>query len=341
MKSEIKGRIVALNISKKKGVPKTNVESVNLITDWGIEGDVHAGNWHRQISFLALESVNKMREKGLNVRPGAFAENITTEFVDIPNLHIGDIVKVRNAEFEITQIGKECHSKCAIYYKAGDCVMPREGIFARVIVGDKITVGDELSVFSNENKISSAILAGGGNTRMGTNKALLLFDGKTFIQRTNDLLKDNFHSSIIISDKDEEYYSANLKIQHDIYKACGPLGGIHSALVNSEAESVFIISCDLPLITTDIIRQLLILSADVVVPSYKNIIQPLCGIYRRSLLPSLETFLNNGGRKVHDFIKTVNSVVVPFDSVNFPVNPFMSINTPEQYETLITEVVDD
>ncbi len=158
MKSELKGKIVALNISKKKGIPKTNVECVKLVADWGIEGDVHAGNWHRQISFLALESIEKMRAKGLNVRPGAFAENITTEFVDIPNLHIGDIVKVGNAEFEITQIGKECHSKCAIYYKAGDCVMPREGIFARVLKGGIIKVEDEIIIITEQESVSVGVM---------------------------------------------------------------------------------------------------------------------------------------------------------------------------------------
>lgn len=155
---EMIGKIVALSISKKKGIPKTNVESVNLIADWGIEGDVHAGNWHRQISFLALESIEKMRAKGLNVRPGAFAENITTEFLDIPNLHLGDIVKVRNAEFEITQIGKECHSKCAIYYKAGDCVMPREGIFGRVLKGGIIKVEDEIIIITEQVPVSVGVL---------------------------------------------------------------------------------------------------------------------------------------------------------------------------------------
>jgi MOSC domain-containing protein YiiM len=158
MKSELKGKIVSLNISKKKGIPKTNVERVKLVADWGIEGDVHAGKWHRQISFLALESIEKMRAKGLNVRPGAFAENITTEFVDIPNLHIGDLVKVGNAEFEITQIGKECHSKCAIYYKAGDCVMPREGIFARVLTGGIIKVEDEIIIITEQESVSVGVM---------------------------------------------------------------------------------------------------------------------------------------------------------------------------------------
>ncbi len=142
------GKIVAISISKKRGIPKTNVPSADLIENHGIEGDAHAGNWHRQVSFLALESINKMRKAGLpKLRPGAFAENITTEFIDIPNLQIGSQIKIgQDAVLEITQIGKECHSKCAIFVKIGDCVMPKEGIFAKVIKPGKIFEGDEVVV---------------------------------------------------------------------------------------------------------------------------------------------------------------------------------------------------
>jgi len=142
------GKVVAISISKKKGIPKTNVQSAKLIENFGIEGDVHAGNWHRQVSFLALESIDKMREKGLpNLRPGAFAENITTEFLELPDLEVGTRMKIgKEAELEITQIGKECHSRCAIFYKVGDCVMPREGIFAKVVRGGEIFVGDEIKI---------------------------------------------------------------------------------------------------------------------------------------------------------------------------------------------------
>ena len=146
-----KGKILALSISKKKGIPKTNVAEVKLKENWGIEGDVHAGNWHRQISFLAMESIEKMRAKGLNVRPGAFAENITTEFIDIPNLTVGDEVHIGETVLEITQIGKECHQKCAIFYKAGDCVMPREGIFAKVLKDGEIKTGDECVIYHKQN----------------------------------------------------------------------------------------------------------------------------------------------------------------------------------------------
>lgn len=142
------GKIAAISISKKKGIPKTNVRSARAIKNHGIEGDVHAGNWHRQVSILALESIDEMRKKGLsNLRPGAFAENITTEFISLPQLEIGTKIKVgKETELEVTQIGKECHNKCAIFFTVGDCVMPREGIFARVIKGGEIFIGDEIII---------------------------------------------------------------------------------------------------------------------------------------------------------------------------------------------------
>ncbi|GMU85033.1 MAG: hypothetical protein AMXMBFR48_02750 [Ignavibacteriales bacterium] len=144
------GRITAISISKKKGIPKTNIASAKLIESHGIEGDIHAGNWHRQVSFLALESIEKMRQKGLpNLRPGAFAENLTTEFLDLPNLEIGTRIRIgKEAELEITQIGKECHDKCAIFVKVGDCVMPREGIFAKVLNSGEIKVDDKVEIIN-------------------------------------------------------------------------------------------------------------------------------------------------------------------------------------------------
>lgn len=142
------GNVVAISVSDTKGTAKTNVASAQLRPDWGIEGDAHAGTWHRQVSLLAMESIEKMRAKGLKVGPGAFAENITTEFIDVPHLSVGDRVHIGETELEITQIGKECHARCAIFQAAGDCVMPREGIFARVVVGGPIRVGDPVRVAS-------------------------------------------------------------------------------------------------------------------------------------------------------------------------------------------------
>lgn len=141
------GKIVAVCTSKGKGERKTNVGRGVLIVEHGLEGDGHAGPWHRQVSLLAMESIQKMRDKGLDVGPGDFAENITTEGIDLPSLPVGTRLKIGDKAFgQVTQIGKECHDRCAIYYQAGDCVMPREGIFIRVTEGGEIKVGDAVEV---------------------------------------------------------------------------------------------------------------------------------------------------------------------------------------------------
>ncbi|MDH7489303.1 MAG: MOSC domain-containing protein [Anaerolineae bacterium] len=139
----MQGRIVAVCTSTKKGVAKKDVGQAEARVNWGLVGDAHAADWHRQVSLLALESIEKMRALGLKVRPGSFAENLTTEGIDLLALPIGSSVRVGNdVILEITQHGKICHEKCAIYRAAGDCVMPREGIFARVITGGMIRTGD-------------------------------------------------------------------------------------------------------------------------------------------------------------------------------------------------------
>ncbi|MFZ1729367.1 MAG: MOSC domain-containing protein [Bacteroidota bacterium] len=145
------GSVVALSTSAEKGIAKSNREEVRLIEDWGIEGDAHAGKWHRQVSLLAIESIEKIHALGLAVQPGAFAENITTKGVDLLSLHIGDKIRVGEAELEITQIGKECHSRCAIFEQVGDCVMPREGLFARVLQGAVVQVGSTVSFVSSSD----------------------------------------------------------------------------------------------------------------------------------------------------------------------------------------------
>ncbi|AGL00820.1 MOSC domain-containing protein [Desulfoscipio gibsoniae] len=141
------GYVVAVCTSPKKGMRKKNVGTGRLVAEHGIEGDAHAGPWHRQVSLLALESVQKMRDVGLDVNPGDFAENITTVGLDLVALPIGTkIVIGGEALGEVTQIGKECHTRCAIYQQAGDCVMPKEGIFIKVLNGGTVRVGDEVRV---------------------------------------------------------------------------------------------------------------------------------------------------------------------------------------------------
>jgi molybdopterin adenylyltransferase len=141
-----RGSIAAISVSTEKGVPKSNVSQGRLIENWGMEGDAHAGAWHRQISLLAVESIMKMGALGAQARAGDFAENITTRNVDLSILQVGDHIILGDCELEITQIGKECHSRCSIYARIGDCVMPREGLFARVVRGGLVRVGDAIQV---------------------------------------------------------------------------------------------------------------------------------------------------------------------------------------------------
>ena len=137
-------QVVAVCISENKGERKTPVASVELRENHGIVGDAHAGEWHRQVSLLAQESIDKMRKLGLDVNAGDFAENITTNGIDLVSLPIGSRLQIGETLLEVTQIGKECHTRCAIFYQAGDCVMPKEGIFVKVITGGTVKPGDEI-----------------------------------------------------------------------------------------------------------------------------------------------------------------------------------------------------
>jgi len=138
--------VLAVCTSQRKGIRKHDVGEAELRPDWGIVGDAHAADWHRQVSLLAWESIEKMRALGLNVNTGSFAENITTEGISLVDLPIGTRLRLGETLVEVTQIGKECHSRCAIYTQAGDCVMPREGIFVRVHEGGRVRAGDTIVV---------------------------------------------------------------------------------------------------------------------------------------------------------------------------------------------------
>lgn len=144
--------LVSINISDKKGMRKSPVPSVEIGPE-GLAGDAHSGDWHRMVSLLAEESIEKMRAMGLDVHPGDFAENLTVRGLDLLALPIGSRLRVGgSAVLEITQHGKECHTRCAIYHQAGDCVMPKEGIFARVVETGHVRTGDEVSPLGGGEK---------------------------------------------------------------------------------------------------------------------------------------------------------------------------------------------
>ena len=150
------GKILAICISEKKGTQKKPVESARLVEEWGIEGDAHVGKWHRQVSMLSFEKIEAFREKGADVDFGAFGENLVVEGFDLSKVPVGTKFQIGEAILELTQIGKECHSHCAIYKVMGDCIMPREGIFAKVLRGGMISEGDEITV--EKRPLRAAIL---------------------------------------------------------------------------------------------------------------------------------------------------------------------------------------
>lgn len=138
------GKIIAICISERRGTEKKNIGECNVIEGFGLENDAHGGNWHRQVSLLSYNRVLDFNEKGGAVEDGAFGENILVEGIDFKTLPIGTLFKCNDVILELTQVGKECHAHCEIYKRVGDCIMPREGVFAKVIHGGKIKVGDEL-----------------------------------------------------------------------------------------------------------------------------------------------------------------------------------------------------
>lgn len=144
------GKIIAVCTSERKGIQKHDVHTAHFSVNWGIDGDAHAGRWHRQVSLLSADKIEAFNQRGANVVPGAFGENLVVDGFDFRALPVGTLLRCGDVLLEMTQIGKECHSHCEIYKKMGECIMPREGVFARVITPGAISVGDEMSIEKRE-----------------------------------------------------------------------------------------------------------------------------------------------------------------------------------------------
>ena len=140
------GKVLGVCISEKKGTQKKNIHEARFIEDWGIENDAHAGKWHRQVSLLSADRINEFRARGAEVADGAFGENLIVEGFDFKSLPVGTVFQCGDVVLEMTQIGKECHSHCEIYKVMGDCIMPREGVFTKVLHGGVIREGDEMTI---------------------------------------------------------------------------------------------------------------------------------------------------------------------------------------------------
>lgn len=152
------GKVTAICISEKRGTQKHKVDSALLVTNWGIQDDAHAGNWHRQVSILDQEQIDAFNAKGADVAPGAFGENIIVSGINVLSLPIGSHIQIGETLLEITQRGKECHDHCQIYYKMGECIMPKTGMFTRVIKGGNIKVNDEVKIIDRDLPLTAAVI---------------------------------------------------------------------------------------------------------------------------------------------------------------------------------------
>lgn len=140
------GKVIAVCTSEKKGTQKTSIPEIDVREDWGIQGDAHAGKWHRQVSLLSYEKIEAFRARGAEIKDGAFGENIIVQGIDFATLPVGTKFACNDVVLELTQIGKECHSGCAIFKKMGECIMPKQGVFTKVLHGGIIRPGDELTI---------------------------------------------------------------------------------------------------------------------------------------------------------------------------------------------------
>lgn len=140
------GKVLAICISEKKGTLKNEISEAKFIEDFGIENDAHAGKWHRQVSLLEFNKIDEFRRKGANVNFGEFGENLVVQGIELHTLPIGQLIQLGDVILEVTQIGKKCHDKCQIYYQVGGCIMPKNGIFTKVIKGGRVKVGDECNL---------------------------------------------------------------------------------------------------------------------------------------------------------------------------------------------------
>lgn len=206
------GKIKAVCISEKKGTAKRNIGTSIVIENHGLKNDAHAGNWHRQVSLLSYEAVEAFRARGAKVEDGAFGENLLVEGFDFKTYPVGTIFQCNDVVLEITQIGKQCHSECEIFHQVGDCIMPREGVFARVLHGGKVSVGDELFI-KNKLKFRAGVITASDKGSRGEREDLsgpaiceMLTENGYEIVRTKILPDDEemlFHEIICFCDEDQ------------------------------------------------------------------------------------------------------------------------------------------
>jgi len=309
------GWVKSICISERKGERKRPVRSALLVADFGIQGDAHAGPGPRQVSILPCGSVERMRRVLPGLKDGDFAENMTVEGIRSGELAVSDRVRIGDSVIlEVTQIGKECHEACAIRLKTGDCIMPREGIFCRVVSGGRVEPGDPVLVEPSgadgrrgegQEKspppadASAVVLAGGRSTRFGSPKALAVWRGKKLVEHVLDVLRPIARELVLVTGPETEVEGAcaDVVARDDPSLPAGPLRGLVAGLRSCTRPWAWVVACDNPLVEP---RLLLSLRREArpgdtaVVPLWRGRREPLVACWEVEAAARLERILRAG-----------------------------------------------
>lgn len=304
-------RVAAVALSRVKGVPKEPVERVRLVRESGVAGDAHAGPGPRQVSLLALTSIRGMEARfGAPLGFGRFGENVVVD--DAPDgagggawagrVAIGDLVGVGGAVLEVTALGKECHKGCAIRVQTGDCIMPREGVFARVVSGGEVRAGDPVRVVRPARDLAVVVLAGGRSRRFGSDKRFARTrDGRTLLQAAVETARAVTPEAWLSVGAGESFEVPGVRVLPDEVADAGPLGGVVSCLRRCRAPVVAVFAVDQPGVAPDLLR---VLAARNDGPGtclqWRGGLHPVpCVLERDAALPVLEGALSGGDRALH------------------------------------------
>ncbi len=295
-------RVVAVALSRVKGVPKDPVERVRLLRDSGVEGDAHAGPGPRQVSLLALPSIRVMEERfGAPLGFGRFAENVVVD-APLAGVEVGDLVGLGRAVLEVTALGKECHKGCAIRAKTGDCIMPREGVFARVMAGGEVRAGHLVRVVRPARDLAVVVLAGGRSRRFGSDKRFARTgNGRMLIEAAVETARAVTPEVWLSVGAGESVEGSGVRVIPDEVPDAGPLGGVVTCLRRCRAPIVAVFAVDQPGVTPDLLRVLAVRNdGPGTCLEWRGGLHPVpCVLGRDVALPALERALSGEDRALH------------------------------------------
>ena len=313
-------RVSAVALSRVKGVPKDAVDSVLLVRESGVQGDAHAGPGPRQVSLLAWPSIRRMEQRfGSPLGFGRFGENVVVD-APLDRVGVGDLIGLgRDAVLEVTAIGKECHRGCAIRLKTGDCIMPREGVFARVVASGPVTAGDPARFLRRSTDLAVVVLAGGRSRRFGSDKRFArLADGRTCLERAVQTAREVSTNVIVSVAHDESGLSVpGARVVSDETPDAGPLGGLVTSLGVCEAPIVLAFAVDQVGVTADLLRVLAVRTTGpgACLEDAKTVHPLPCALDRARVFARLAGALQAGRLALHEVLDDAGVSRLPVESI--------------------------